>query len=93
MIVLDGVSPRSEAYDEGRVSERLMLAAADSGSAAAPPGSARPRAQGQVRGLLGIPADRIVWSAVGFGYVDTAAPQRASTAVAGGRKPLTEMVS
>ena len=92
VIVLDNVSPRSEAYDEGRVSERLMLAAADLGLGSGTAWFSTHVAQDRVRALLGIPADRIAWSAVGFGYVDTNAPQR-STAVTGGRKRLTEIVS
>ncbi len=92
VIVLNGTSPRSEAYDEGRVSERLMLAADHHGLGSGTAWFSTPEGKDQVRALLGIPADRDVWSAVGFGYVDTAQPQRA-TAVGGGRKPLTEIVS
>lgn len=92
VIVLNGASPRSEAYDEGRVSERLMLAADHVGLGSGTAWFSTPDAQEKVRHLLGIPADRHVWSAVGFGYVDTSAPQRA-TSVGGGRKPLDEIVS
>jgi len=92
VIVLDGVSPRSEAYDEGRVSERLMLAAAHHGLGSGTAWFSTPDAQDAVRELLGIPPHRHVWSAVGLGYIDHSAPQRA-TSVAGGRKPLDEIVS
>lgn len=92
VIVLAGVSPRSEAYDEGRVSERLMLAADHHGLGSGTAWFSTPDAQDTVRQLLGIPAGRHVWSAVGFGYVDRSAPQRV-TSVAGGRKPLEEIVS
>jgi nitroreductase len=92
VIVLNGASPRSEAYDEGRVSERLMLAASHVGLGSGTAWFSTPAGKDTVRDILGIPADRDVWSAVGFGYVDPAAPQRASTLVAG-RKPLAEIVS
>lgn len=92
VIVLNGASPRSEAYDEGRVSERLMLAADHVGLGSGTAWFSTPDAQDTVRQLLGIPADRHVWSAVGFGYVDSSAPQRA-TSVGGGRKPLAGIVS
>lgn len=49
-------------------------------------------AQVKARDILSIPSRRHVWSAVGFGYVDTSTPQRA-TSVTGGRKPLEEIVS
>ncbi len=92
VITLDGTGPRGESYDEGRVSERLMLAADHYGLGSGTAWFSTPEAQDKVRQLLGIPADRHVWSAVGFGYVDTSAPQRA-TSVGGGRKPLEEIVS
>lgn len=92
VITLDGTGPRGEAYDEGRVSERLMLAADHYGLGSGTAWFSTPEAQDKVRELLGIPADRHLWSAVGFGYVDTSAPQRA-TSVGGGRKALDEIVS
>jgi len=92
VIVLDGNAPRSEAYDEGRVSERLMLAASQYGLGSGTGWFSTPDTQDTVREILGIPLDRHVWSAVGFGYVDASAPQRAST-VGGGRKPLAGIVS
>ncbi len=91
-IVLPEAASRSVAYDEGRVSERLMLAADHLGLGSGTAWFSTPEAQQTVRGLLDIPADRVVWSAVGFGYVDRDQPQRASS-VGGGRKPLAEIVS
>ena len=91
-IVLDNTSPRSESYDEGRVSERLMLAADHLGLGSGTAWFSTPDAQDVVREILGVPADRIVWSVVGFGYVDESAPQR-SASVPLGRKPLEEIVS
>jgi hypothetical protein len=92
VIVLSGASPRSEAYDEGRLSERLMLAAQHHGLGSGTAWFSTPGNKDQVRALLGIPQDRDVWSAVGFGYVDTSQPQRVST-VGGGRKPLAVLAS
>ncbi len=91
VIVLNGASPRSEAYDEGRVSERIMLAAAHLGLGSGTAWFSTEDAQDQVRKLLGIPDDRHVWSAVGIGYTDTSQEQ-ASPSLSG-RKPLSEIVS
>jgi len=92
VIVLPESPSRSVAYDEGRVSERLMLAADHLGLGSGTAWFSTPDAQETVRGLLGIPADREVWSAVGFGYIDRSQPQRAST-LGGGRKSLDEIIS
>lgn len=92
VLVMDGNMERSEAYDEGRVSERLMLAAAAYGIGSGTGWFSTPEAKQQVRGLLGIPAERDVWSAVAFGYPDTTGDHRASS-VGGGRKPMEEIVS
>jgi nitroreductase len=91
VIVLNGASPRSEAYDEGRVSERIMLAAAHLGLGSGTAWFSTEDAKAPVRELLGIPADRDVWSAVGIGYTDTS-QQQASPSLSG-RKPLQEIVS
>ena len=90
-IVLDNVSPRSEAYDEGRVSERLMLAADHLGLGSGTAWFSGDAPQATVRDILGIPQEKVVWSAVGFGYVDTTQVQGAPATV--GRKPLTDIVS
>jgi len=92
LILMAGKSPRSEAYDEGRVSERLMLAAASHGIGSGTGWFSTPDAQQKVRDLLGIPGDLDLWSAVAFGYPDTSASSR-SASVNGGRKPLSEIVS
>lgn len=92
VIVLDGNSPRSEAYDEGRVSERLMLAADAYGIGSGTGWFSTPDAKAKVRNILGIPEEKDVWQAVAFGYPDPAQSQRATSA-AGGRKPMTEIVS
>lgn len=92
VLVLDGAAPRSEAYDEGRVSERLMLAAKAHGLGSGTGWFSTDEAQTGVRKLLGIPEGKDIWSAVAFGYADENAAQRASS-VSGGRKPLAKIVS
>jgi nitroreductase len=91
VIVLDGASPRSEAYDEGRVSERIMLAASALGLGSGTGWFSTPDAKEAVRKVLGIPEEKDVWQAVAFGTVDTARVTRPG--VQGGRKPLSELVS
>ncbi len=92
VIVLHGNSPRSEAYDEGRVSERLMLAARLHGLGSGTGWFGTEEAQAKVRSLLGIPEDRDVRSAVGIGYVQGQA-DNVPAMVNRGRKPLSEIVS
>jgi nitroreductase len=92
MIVLHGVAPRSEAYDEGRLSERLMIAADSFGIGSGTGWFSTDDAKQRVREILNIPQDRDVWQAVAFGYPDPTQSQRATSA-AGGRKPLEELVS
>lgn len=92
VIVLNGSSPRSEAYDEGRVSERLMLAARLHGLGSGTGWFSTADTQARVREWLGTPGDRHVWSAVGIGYVADE-PDSTLRSVNRGRKPLTEIVS
>lgn len=92
VIVLANKAPRAEAYDEGRLSERLMLAASHHGLGSGTAWFSTEEAQARVRAILGIPDDRVAWSAVGVGYVNHDAPQRSSSLVAG-RKPLAGLTS
>lgn len=91
-IVLAGGSEVSEAYDEGRVSERLLIGAhlLGLGGGTAWFGDAAQQARGKE--LLGIPAERTARSVVVLGYPVTSKDPRPG-AVAGGRKPLAEIVS
>ena len=91
VIVLNGASPRSEAYDEGRLSERIMLAASALGLGSGTGWFSTPDAQAKVKDILGIPADRDVWQAVGVGYVDQS--RLTGPSGSGGRKLLSELVS
>ena len=92
VIAMAGQSPRSEPYDEGRVTERIMLAADDHGLGSGT-GWFAPGTEGEdrVKDLLGIPSEMVVRQAVGIGYPDDA-DQRA-TSVSGGRRPFDEVVS
>jgi len=91
-IVLDGDSPTTEAYDEGRVSERLLIAARvlGLGGGTAWFGDAAQEAAGQR--LLGVPPERSARSVVALGYPTTTKDHRPNPSAAG-RKPLAEVVS
>lgn len=92
VVAMAGRNPGSESYDEGRVTERVMLAAA-SHRLGSGTGWFLPGAEGadRVKELLGIPSEMSVRQAIGIGYVADG-EQRVSS-VAGGRKPLDEIVS
>lgn len=85
-VVLDGASPATEWFDEGRVEERMMLAAKAHGIGS---GTAW-YGKGAVNDLLAVPEPSLVRSVVGFGY--PASRDRPESSVQGGRKPLSELV-
>ena len=91
-IVLNGASETSEAYDEGRVTERVLIAARllGLGGGVAWFGDAAQQARGKQ--ILGIPAERTARSVVVLGYPTTTKDPRPGAAQ-GGRKPLAEVVS
>jgi nitroreductase len=91
-IVLNGASEASEAYDEGRVTERLLIGAhlLGLGGGTAWFGDATQQARGKE--ILGIPAERTARSVVVLGYPSSVKDPRPG-AVAGGRKPISEVVS
>lgn len=82
---------RSVAYDDGRLQERVMLAASHLGIGSGTAWFSTGENRQQVRDLLGLPADLEPWSAIGLGYTDTSQQQAAPQL--SGRKPLTEIVS
>ena len=89
LVIMPGTGQAIETYDEGRLAERLLLAAEVQGVGAGiwwfkDDGAAAKR-------ILGIPADRKVRTAVSFGYPRPAAAD-APAKRAEGRKPLTELV-
>ncbi|WP_162802035.1 nitroreductase family protein [Ornithinimicrobium murale] len=90
VVAVEGES-RAVAYDDGRLQERVMLAAASlgigSGTAWFSTGESRQR----VRDLLGLPEKLDPWSAIGLGYTDVSQAQAAPQL--SGRKPLEEISS
>ncbi len=91
-IVLDGASPMSEAYDEGRVSERVLIAAHTLGYGGGVAWFGDDAQQAEAKRILGIPADRTARSIVMIGRpVSTKDPR--PNPRRGGRKPLSEIVS
>jgi len=88
VIVLDGASKTTETFDEGRLTERLMLAAKVFGIVAGVGWAGDADHARQVRSLLGIPEGKTVRAIVALGYPATSAPGGH-----GGRKPFDEVVA
>ena len=79
-----------ETYDEGRLSERIMLAAGVYGVGSSI-GWFRGKGRTDAKALLGIPQGRLVRTVISLGYPDEEA-RRARPKVAAARKPLSELV-
>ncbi len=79
-----------ETYDEGRLSERIMLAAEAYGIGSCI-GWLRGNGRRDAKTLLGIPQERLVRTVISLGYPDEEA-RRARPKVADARKPLSELV-
>jgi nitroreductase len=91
-IVLDGDAEVSEAYDEGRVTERILIAAHMLGLGGGVAWFGNDDQQAQAKRILGIPEDRTARSVVAIGYSITIKDPRPNP-VDGGRKPLSEVAS
>jgi nitroreductase len=91
-IVLDSANPTSESYDEGRVTERLLIGAHLLGLGGGTAWFGDESQQQQAKAVLGIPAERTARSVVVLGYPTTARDPRPGAAT-GGRKPLADLVS
>jgi nitroreductase len=82
--------PDFDTYDEGRLSERIMLAADAHGLGSAI-GWFRDRAADEAKRMLGVPQQRLLRTIMSIGYVDseerTKRPRPAQP-----RKPLAEIV-
>ncbi len=91
-IVLDGQSEISEAYDEGRVTERLLIAAKLLGLGGGVAWYGDTAQQAGAKRILGIPAGCTARSIVAIGYPLSRRDPRRSP-VQRGRKPLDELVS
>lgn len=79
-----------ETYDEGRLSERIMLAAEAHGLGSCI-GWFRPETMAAAKQALGIPDNRLVRTEISIGYPDEEA-QRARPKPAQARKPLADIV-
>ena len=91
-IVLDGASPMSEAYDEGRLTERLLTGATMLGYGGGVGWFGEPDKQAEAKRVLGIPEEKTARQIVAIGRPKTRADPRPSGPPRG-RKPLSEVVS
>ena len=91
-IVLRGESPISEAFDEGRVTERLLIGARLLGLGGGTAWFGDDDQQAEGKRILGIPAERAARSVVVLGYPTTTKDHRPNPAMAG-RRSLAELVS
>jgi nitroreductase len=91
-IVLDGANEMSEAYDEGRVTERLLIGARILGLGGGTAWFGDEAGQQRGKEILGVPADKTAHSVVVLGYPTTLKDHRPNANIPG-RKPLSEVVS
>lgn len=91
-VVLDGAADVSEAYDEGRVTERLLIAARLLGLGGGIAWFGDAAQEAQAKRLLNIPDELTARSVVVIGYPVTTKDPRPNPAQAG-RRPLAELVS
>ena len=92
VLVMAGESGQfeQETFDEGRLSERIMLAAAAYGVGSSI-GWFRRSGEAAAKEILGIPAERLVRTAISLGYPDKEA-RRSRPKHAQARKPLSDIV-
>ena len=90
--MLDGKNPTGETFDEGRVTERLMIAARLLGLGSGTAWFGDASQQATAKAALGIPDDNTARSVVVIGYPVTSKDHRPNPAQ-GGRHPLSEIVS
>ena len=90
-IVLEGAGT-SEAYDEGRVTERLLCGAHALGLGGGTAWFGDEGQQAEAKRILGIPRERVARSMVAIGRPTSTKDPR-PMARTGGRKPLSEIVS
>lgn len=91
-IVLDGKHPNLELYDEGRVTERLLIGAYTFGLGGGIAWFGTDDHETQAKQILGIPEERTAHSVVVIGH-PTALGDPRPDPVPGGRRPLSEIVS
>ncbi|MCC6673753.1 MAG: nitroreductase family protein [Thermomicrobiales bacterium] len=91
-LVFDGHETVLESFDEGRIYERLAIAATLLGLGAGTAWFLGAKEEEQAKELLGVPSERTMHSVVAIGYVDKQADQMPGRNYVG-RKPLSEIVS
>jgi nitroreductase len=89
-VAMDPMGETSDNFDEGRVAERMMIAATAYGLACGI-GRARPEAQKVIGPLLRVPADHFVRTMVSVGY-PTQAGRTPKSPRGKARRPLADLV-
>jgi len=84
VLVMPGEWPEGETFDEGRLAERIMLAAAAHGLGSSI-GWFSAEGRNEAKRILGVPSNRVVRTAISMGY-PAHAPRR------GRRKPVSQLV-
>ena len=90
VLVMAGVRPEQETYDEGRLSERIMLTALAHGVGSSI-GWIVGDGRAAAKEILRVPPERLVRTAISLGYPDEEA-QRSRTRTGQARKPLAQIV-
>ncbi|MDQ3964891.1 MAG: hypothetical protein M3246_00300, partial [Actinomycetota bacterium] len=90
VLVMAGVRPEQETYDEGRLSERIMLAALAHGVGSSI-GWIVGDGRAAAKEILGVPPERLVRTAISLGYPDEEA-RRFRPRTGQARKPLAQIV-
>ena len=90
-LVSPGENIPHEAYDEGRVTERIMIAASMQGLGAGTAWFGEPEREAKAKELLNVPAGNTLRSVVAIGQFETSKDPRA-TGPKPGRKSLEELV-
>jgi nitroreductase len=85
VLMMAGERPEQDAFDEGRLAERIMLSAEAHGVASCI-GWFRDAGRDEAKRILGVPPDRMVRTAVSLGYPAEGARR------GGRRKPLQDFV-
>ena len=90
LLVMAGEIPDQEVYDEGRLVERMMIAASVHGVGAGL-GWISGKGGDQAKQIFGIPSQRYVRTVIGFGYPSEEA-RKPRSKPGQARKPLSQIV-
>ena len=91
-LVLDGKNAESEAYDEGRLTERVLISARLLGLGGGTAWYLGEENEARAKEILGIPAELTARSMIVLGYPTTLTDHRPNKNIPG-RKPMAELVS